>query len=216
MTRKVWVEVECENGQPGETRPRLVGGIDPERARQAFLALVAYEPGDGPGELFNDGNAMYSPRRSLATVLTDDYSVDAEAIIEEMRTEGYARVEARAARATPEYLAEREETRDQYIARWKRGTDDRLARAFREGRFDDVAIDAAASRVGKPAAEIRERMKGDEDVPFFTEAYLYTLLGKDHARSILAMMDRLREALGLGHVWEQRIEPCPTCGHVLT
>ena len=32
---------------------------------------------------------------------------------------------------------------------------------------------------------------GDEKAPFFTEAFLYNLVGKDEARSILGMMRRL-------------------------
>lgn len=38
--------------------------------------------------------------------------------------------------------------------------------------------------------------KGDEDAPFFTEAYLYTLLGKEDARTVLAYVRGLGVALG--------------------
>lgn len=39
--------------------------------------------------------------------------------------------------------------------------------------------------------------KGDEDAPFFTESFLYVLLGKEDARSLLGRMRVLCEALGL-------------------
>jgi len=39
---------------------------------------------------------------------------------------------------------------------------------------------------------------GDEDAPFFSEAYLYTLLGKEDARSLLSRMRELAQALGVG------------------
>lgn len=38
--------------------------------------------------------------------------------------------------------------------------------------------------------------KGDEDAPFFSEACLYVLLGKDPARSLLGRMRALAEAVG--------------------
>ena len=39
--------------------------------------------------------------------------------------------------------------------------------------------------------------KGDEDAPFFSEVFLYALLGKSDARTILAMMRPLTEAVDL-------------------
>lgn len=36
--------------------------------------------------------------------------------------------------------------------------------------------------------------KGDEDAPFFSEAYLYNLLGKDDARTLLYL---IQEAFGM-------------------
>lgn len=38
---------------------------------------------------------------------------------------------------------------------------------------------------------------GDEERPFFTEAFLYNLLGKDEARSVLGIMRRLCELAGV-------------------
>ena len=37
---------------------------------------------------------------------------------------------------------------------------------------------------------------GDEDAPFFSEAYLYNLLGKDGARTVLMHIRRVCEACG--------------------
>lgn len=38
--------------------------------------------------------------------------------------------------------------------------------------------------------------EGDERAPFFTEAFLYNLVGKEDARSILALIRQLGRALG--------------------
>ncbi len=38
--------------------------------------------------------------------------------------------------------------------------------------------------------------KGDEDAPLFSEAYLYPLLGKEDARTILAYLHAVQRALG--------------------
>ena len=40
-------------------------------------------------------------------------------------------------------------------------------------------------------------MKGDEDAPFFSESYLYNLVGKDDARTILGSLHGLMMKLGL-------------------
>lgn len=39
--------------------------------------------------------------------------------------------------------------------------------------------------------------KGDEEAPFYSEAYLYNLLGKDDARSVLGYLRSLMETVGL-------------------
>jgi len=38
--------------------------------------------------------------------------------------------------------------------------------------------------------------EGDEDAPFFTEAYLYCLLGKENARTVLAYVNAVFNAAG--------------------
>jgi hypothetical protein len=38
--------------------------------------------------------------------------------------------------------------------------------------------------------------KGDEEAPFISEAYLYTLLGKDDARTFMAMINHLLRLVG--------------------
>ena len=47
---------------------------------------------------------------------------------------------------------------------------------------------------GKPMGMYGE---GDEKAPFFTEAFLYNLLGKDEARSVLGIMTRLCKLAGV-------------------
>ena len=39
--------------------------------------------------------------------------------------------------------------------------------------------------------------EGDERAPFFTEAFLYNLLGKDEARSVLGIIRRLSKLAGV-------------------
>ena len=39
--------------------------------------------------------------------------------------------------------------------------------------------------------------KGDEKQPFFSEAYLYNLLGKEDARTLLALMRPVWDAAGI-------------------
>ena len=39
--------------------------------------------------------------------------------------------------------------------------------------------------------------KEDEKQPFFSEAYLYNLLGKEDARTLLALMSQLCKSLGI-------------------
>ena len=41
--------------------------------------------------------------------------------------------------------------------------------------------------------------EGDEDTPFFSEAYLYNLLDKDDARTVLGQVKNLLGALGLSY-----------------
>jgi hypothetical protein len=41
--------------------------------------------------------------------------------------------------------------------------------------------------------------EGDEKAPFFTEAFLYNLLGKDEARSVLGIMRRLCKLAGVDY-----------------
>jgi hypothetical protein len=42
--------------------------------------------------------------------------------------------------------------------------------------------------------------EGDEEAPFFSEAFLYNLLGKDNARTVLSIVNRLVEA-ATGKPW---------------
>ena len=41
--------------------------------------------------------------------------------------------------------------------------------------------------------------EGDETAPFFTEAFLYNLLGKDDARSVLGIIRRLSALAGVSY-----------------
>lgn len=47
---------------------------------------------------------------------------------------------------------------------------------------------------------------GDEDAPFLSEGYLYPLLGKDEARTVLAMHQRVVRALGVDEMtWREAL-----------
>ena len=50
--------------------------------------------------------------------------------------------------------------------------------------------------------------KGDERAPFFTEAYLYNLMGKEDGRAVLSLIHRLLEAMGFDsydiHAFEEK------------
>lgn len=46
--------------------------------------------------------------------------------------------------------------------------------------------------------------KGDEDAPFYSESYLYNLLGKDNARSVLGYLHHLMQVCGLDPLQVER------------
>lgn len=52
-----------------------------------------------------------------------------------------------------------------------------------------------SGRMDRERAE--ELLEGDADCPFFSERYLYNLLGKDDARTLLALMRPLWAAAGI-------------------
>lgn len=54
-----------------------------------------------------------------------------------------------------------------------------------------------ANDTGKDGARYGMYDEGDETRPFFTEAFLYNLLGKDEARSVLGIVRRLSELAGV-------------------
>jgi hypothetical protein len=67
-----------------------------------------------------------------------------------------------------------------------------------EGRFPLAAVSAVVTGAGSgyysgdAFGELRE-----EECPFFTEAFLYSLFGKEDARSLLARLHEVLEAAGL-------------------
>ncbi len=55
---------------------------------------------------------------------------------------------------------------------------------------------------GKPlAGDTKEDL---DDCPFFTEMYLYNLVGKEDARTILAHLGELARALGYDGLWQMQ------------
>ncbi len=49
-----------------------------------------------------------------------------------------------------------------------------------------------------------DTMKELNDCPFFSETYLYNLLGKEDARTLLAYMGEFARALGYDGLWEMQ------------
>jgi hypothetical protein len=54
------------------------------------------------------------------------------------------------------------------------------------------------------AKEWKERGGKQDDLPFFSEMALYSLLGKDNARTVLALLHQLGESLGFSRVEQDR------------
>jgi hypothetical protein len=65
-------------------------------------------------------------------------------------------------------------------------------RAFWHDRFVEFDTDKNGERIGMYT-------EGDEHAPFFSEAFLYNLLGKDEARSVLDIIRRLCRLAGVEH-----------------
>ena len=72
-------------------------------------------------------------------------------------------------------------------------------------RSQDVQLQDSVSQLLEWTPENRHVLKkdndyysdGDEDCPFFSEAYLYNLLGKEDARTLLALMRPVWAAAGV-------------------
>ena len=74
-------------------------------------------------------------------------------------------------------VASHEEEKKERLKRLMEWTPEGLAAGFKDGPY---------------------YAEGDEDAPFFTEAYLYNLLGKEDARTLLALMRPVFEEAGVG------------------
>lgn len=223
-TTKLWVQVEVSQDRPGADA-RLVGGIDPEAARRALRDLYMFQPEYAPHELFNDKNEMYTAPRRLWDVIREDYKKDPQELQRMMVERAMPRAERR---ATTERVAEwqadhpKEEAavvevhkvspgRDAYLAvskaRIEKSVTNLLtAKSVGAERLEGTGI---AEWVGCSAAELSDATMGDDDAPFFSEAFLYTLLGKEQARSVLARVNAIARALGVDP-WRVRQDGPPT------
>jgi hypothetical protein len=74
-------------------------------------------------------------------------------------------------------------------------TDKELTRIARRHGVNEKGL-MAHYKVVRTDPDFHPDPQGDWEVPFFTETYLYTLLGKSDARSLLGRMRVLCEALG--------------------
>lgn len=183
-THKVWVQVDVDDGWYCTDNSKLVGGINLERARESLNDLVSFRPGYGTNA-FNTNNQMYSPRKTLRQAL-EIQGLDPEVEYHKLFTK------------EDEYLhslviANKEE--GWYITRRNR-LKDRLTKQLEMSEpFDQLLLWSESTGISEET--FRRCMAGDEDAPFLSEAYLYTLVGKDIARSVLGRVRALKSALGI-------------------
>lgn len=228
MTRKIWVQVDtidnamcslcghrchCDNTardhtcidhiRPYEDHPKLVGGLDPDRARKALLELTGFKPEYGPKELFNDENPYYRKGLTLVQIAVSR-GYNAEAFEWELRNRAHERIEKQPEVADGSRAREwagHSKNPEDYLPHRKARIDDVIKKSI-YGEYGllsptkYVMIDSA-DFFGMSTTELHRLMLGDEDAPFFSEAYLYTLVGKDIARSILGRIRELQNALGI-------------------
>lgn len=225
--RYVWARVEVATGRPGESHPEILGAVQPEKAREALVALRGFCPGYGPAELFNDTNPMYIPRKTLEQVIRDKYQRDPAEIREAMLAPMYRRVEAsttdeRAAEWASDHPKEHAEVvaklgvppgRAAYVALRRRRCEQTVDRLLRNKPLEASTgwLDVVAQLLDTTPEELALATHGDDDAPFFSEAYLYTLVGKDIARSVLSLLSRVEEALGVERYAQRPPALCPTC-----
>lgn len=186
--RKVWVEVEVDESRPGEQTPRLLHSVDPEKAREAFRDLMSYVSDSPPESVFNANNPFYNPRRTLAQVIAA-HGKNPEAIRDELIRQAHERIERD--QAAGKATAENADARRERV----RGIMHRQIFEQLEGHIGWQVVVAKFLEISNE--QLQAEREGDEDAPFFSEAFLYTLIGKDSARSILARLRRLEEALGV-------------------
>lgn len=77
---------------------------------------------------------------------------------------------------------------------------ERLARLIAEFTVEGDAFWAKLFKeqdTGSDGQPMGMYAEGDEKAPFFTEAFLYNLLGKDEARTVLGIMRRLTKLAGV-------------------
>lgn len=86
--------------------------------------------------------------------------------------------------------------------------EERARRIYKELRQHGVSKDVMRQAVKQLVAftpgffprkrgEYNEKAEDLHKVPFFTEAYLYALMGKEEARTVLSLLRRLGETVGL-------------------
>lgn len=73
------------------------------------------------------------------------------------------------------------------------------------------SVYAGMTRSKKQNAEYQKELDGDVQCQFVSESYLYNLLGKDDARSLLSRFRSLAVALHIEDIREL-YENCPGCG----
>lgn len=212
-THKVWVQVEVDDGRYCTESPKLIGGIDPDKTKEALISLYRLRPEYGPSELFNDKNQMYTPRRSLEQIIRDDYKRDPNEIATTLRNQSYRKSERR---ITDERVTEwqgyhpKEEAtivekygvstgREAFFKLSQVRIDKMIERLMTDKpiEIERPGVEAIAKWLEVTPQSLVQATQGDDDAPFFSEAYLYTLIGKELARSVLGRLNTLSVALGV-------------------
>lgn len=209
--RQVWALVTVEDHH-GDTTPRLLDGIEPDKARAALAELMTWRPGYGPSERFNPNNPGYVARSPLGVVIKDHYGVDPDEIVAELNRRADARIARIAPKRSADFERDHPKAHAELQAAGLTWAENQKNRAYR-GNFEffehpqtaEDGLTVIAELVqerrtssGSPctAESLAAWCEGDEDAPFCSEAYLYTLAGKDIARSFLGKLRTLRQALG--------------------
>lgn len=215
-TKKVWVQVEVYD-YPGGDRT-LIEGVEIDKVREEITDLFRFSIGYGPASIFNTDNPYYTKPRTLAEVIREDYQRDPEGFViwrglitSERQAKAPAERLDQWFREHPTdvaHLLQENATRslrDAFVEYWRRYSE-RSARSLLETHsLTPGSVQQATAwlaTTGLPdvtRAALAGKTHGDDTAPFFSEVYLYTLFGKEDARTILSYVHTVARAAGVNY-----------------